>query len=163
MFCIPFTGGMSYYSSSPATMSLLNAIKAGCDNDVYVDEEIIEKVIFVEERLDAPIVVRVKSDVGSEESSSPVSISSGLFIFLVTAGFIFLIMAVQMCHKKKKRKRIKDRDESEEEEHDSSESNDSFEREKLHDSESNKYNGAEEGRELNRHDIVGNTMIPVTV
>ena len=127
MFCIPFTGGMTYYSSSSARILLLNAIKAGCDNDVYVDEEIIEKVYFIGNRIETSSAATGPGTRIDPENPPLISLSSGLSIFLIIACTLILVTLVQMFYKKKKGNRGEDSDESEEEEHDSSESNDSFE------------------------------------
>jgi len=110
--CIPHKGAMTYFTTCDSCPEepaiLLGAIKAGCENDIYIDGDMIKKVHFIGEREQIPFVVSTVSNEEKEPelvSEPPLNIMGGVFIFLVVAAVLAIAAAMQLTFKKKRNNR----------------------------------------------------------
>ena len=120
--CFPYKGAMGFYSTcetcsfSEETM-LLNAIADGCDNDVYLDGDVMKKVIFIGTR---PEVVFTMNSAPSNEDESRqprVTMMGSFSLFFIIAGILIGLAVFQLGRNK--------RDDHDEESYSSAQNSDS--------------------------------------
>jgi len=102
--CIPIIGGMTYYStceSCPAEKNfILSTIQSGCEDDLYVDGTSIKKVHFVGVRLGSRAIEN--PDNIASATGAPGVVSSTSLVFILVAGVVAVIAAVQLYRKKRR-------------------------------------------------------------
>ena len=99
--CTPILGSMTFYSDCPscsfAETDILNSIKEGCDNNLYVDENVVKQVNFIGIR-DSPVVARVTST--TPKKPIGLGISYAAFVLTAIAAMTLLVKTRRNKHKK---------------------------------------------------------------